>query len=102
MSSATLEWILGLAGTLIMLLLMANGFWIKRLVQTIDKLKESVNGILVEAGRKYIELADFKDACEERNDQVNRRLNDHSHQLKQHSEDIAVIKEKIKHHEGKP
>ena len=96
MNPATQEWILGIAGVIIMLLLGGNGYWIKRLVASIDKLRETVVQLQVTSETQKTEFLACKDRCEKSTETVTVRLNDHSKTLKRHGEAIATIKGSLK------
>lgn len=80
-----------------MLLLGGNMYWIKRLVQSIDTVKITVGKIQRASVISQTEFATFKEHCITDRDVVHTRLHDHSNTLKRHGEEIATIKEKIKH-----
>jgi len=83
-----------------MLLLGANGFWISRLVTTLDKLREIVENLQNLTGRQETAFQGCKDQCDANNEVVTDRLNAHSDVLKKHGEDISGIKAVIKYKEA--
>jgi hypothetical protein len=98
-SPATMEWIMGIAGVIIMLLLTANGFWISRLVNSIDKLRENLEKLTLSAGRQDEKFIACKERCEAENGIINdtiddhaRKIADHDIRLYKHDEQIALLK----------
>lgn len=98
-SPVTMEWIMGIAGVIIMLLLSANGFWISRLVSSIDKLRENLEKVALSAGHQEEKFIACKDRCEAANETINgtmdghaRQLADHDIRLYKHDEQIALLK----------
>jgi hypothetical protein len=96
MTAVTQEWLLGVAGAIIMILLGGNGYWISRLVNSIDLLRDKFEKVQLDAGHQEEKFQACQDRCDTHTDTVNQRLNDHSTTLKQHGEDIAVLKGSIK------
>lgn len=95
MDAATQDWILGIAGVIIMILLGGNGYWIKRLVTSIDQLRQTVIDLQLTTGSQETEFVECKKRCEASNTTVNERLKDYSKDIKRHGRLIATINAKL-------
>jgi hypothetical protein len=102
-SPVTMEWIMGIAGVIIMLLLTANGFWISRLVSSIDRLRENLEKLTLTAVHQEEKFIACKERCEAGTESINvsldehtRQLSDHDMRLYKHDAQIAQIKEKAR------
>jgi hypothetical protein len=104
MSPELSKWILGIAGAIIMLLLAGNGYWIKRLVASIDQLRQTVIDMEISAGTQKSEFSACKQRCESNSTTVNDRLKSYSTDIKIMGKQIATINAKLKiqpsHDEG--
>ena len=84
-----------------MLLLTANGFWISRLVASIDKLRENLEKLTLSAGHQEEKFIACKERCEADAGAINDTLEEHTRQLAdydirlyKHDEQIAILKER--------
>jgi len=95
------EWVLGLAGVIIMLLLSAIGWFLNRYADSFDALKESVTTSQIEVSGKITELFDYRNSCEKHLHVVDNRLNSHSTKLDEHGKAIEILKERTAKKGGK-
>lgn len=89
MNEETLIWILSISGTIIILLLGIITFFLQKFVNSVDEIKAFVNTLRVSVAEDQIKFNSFMTNHYEQHKTIDRRLNDHSRRLDEHSIKIA-------------
>ena len=85
MTLDTAIFMLKIAGTLIMIMISALAFFIASLIKTVDKVNNTV-----------MMFQQWLNDHVSTHQVIDKRLNEHSNNIREHEKDIAVIKNQIK------
>ena len=89
---ATLKILLSLAGTIIILMLGVLGYFIKRIINSLDNFNETLQHFSVDYSATKQKIKNFEEKYGKLEDRVTR----HGDRLDCHEKDIEVLKEKVK------
>jgi uncharacterized protein (UPF0335 family) len=103
MSVITQDLMLKLMVSIFLLLLGANGWWVKQFISEMRSFRKEFSDAQQVSAAQNQGFKDCRERCDNHTTTVNVRLNEHSKTLKVHGEDIREIKTKLKiksHDEG--
>jgi hypothetical protein len=90
------ELLIGIAGSVIGILLIVIGFFLRQFIVSVNSLKEAIFDIKIIIESQKLELSNHKISCEARHTHIVQKMKGMDDQLSKHHDDITVLKEKIK------
>lgn len=95
MDSPVLSFVLSLSGILITIMLGVIGFFIKKLIAGIDKLKEAFDELRIVVSVQKSKIDTFDKSCGLMHGNINKRLDNHGERIAKNERRIDVLSSKI-------
>ena len=92
-----MEQLLAIAGALILILLGIIGFWIQKWIKSTDALTQAISDLRVLIATTQVNVDSLRQNCTNRCTLVDGRLNAHAKDIKDHSLEIALIRQALQH-----
>jgi uncharacterized protein (DUF111 family) len=90
------ELLIGIAGSVIGILLIVIGFFLRQFMNSVNSLREVMFDIKIIIESQKLELSNHKISCEARHTHISQKLQSITDQINKHHDNITVLKEKIK------
>lgn len=94
MTQSFFQFVLAVSGTIIMILLAAVAYFLKKWAEATDSLTQSVNDLKTSVELLKLNQGNFDKTCFNKHLTIDNRLNAHSEKLEEHSQAIAELKAK--------
>jgi len=88
--------ILSIAGSIILLMIGVLGYFLKRIINTLDKFNNTLQTFSSDFAAHKEKVYNMQGNCTEAHRTLNYRLRDHDKRIDKNEKDIAVLQEKTK------
>ncbi len=95
MDTATSQFILGMSGAIIVLLLSVLSYFLRQIIRTVSSLRDIVLDLKSMVSLQKADLEHFKTSCDSRFSYISSNLGEINDKLNQHQDSITVLKERV-------
>ena len=96
MDTATSQFILGMSGAVIVLLLSVITYFLRQFIRSVNSIRDAVFELKIIVKSQSTDLENHKTSCKARHVHISNHMSDVNNKLSKHQDSITVLKERVK------